>query len=71
MLFYVVLHPGAIDWCPHEQLLSTSHEQIKVPTQSLREEPAVFKHTQCRSGAAESVLCILRVIRTTEGSAQE
>lgn len=32
-LLYVVLHPGAIDWWPHEHLLSTSHEQMEVPTQ--------------------------------------
>lgn len=31
-LLYVVLHPGTIDWWPHQQLLSTSHEQIMVPT---------------------------------------
>lgn len=34
-LLYVVLHPGTIDWWPHQQLLSTSHEQFKVPTQIL------------------------------------
>lgn len=34
-LLYVVLYPGTIDWWPHQQLLSTSHEQFEVPTRIL------------------------------------